>query len=667
MSSNFRKFFVMPFISVLVLGALAGCGSGSKAPVSATVQLSGPKTVTLGTSAQFTATVTGTTNTAVTWSVNQVTGGNAQTGTISTAGLYAPPAAMPSSPTVTITATSQANTADSQSIQVTLQAAGAISISGPLTVTLGAQEQYTATVTGLDSQAVTWSVNGTSGGSAQIGTISSSGLYTAPTTMPSSPTITIAATSQSNSTISQSTQITLQVPDSISGPSTVTVGTYAQYAASVGGTSQSLTWSVNQVTGGNAQVGTISSTGLYTAPDAMPSTATLTIAASSSTDPTDSQSIQVTLQTTPSTSAAIPTVASTHAMGTVVQNTHVIGRDGTFSALINGKSYWSFNDTAMNTANAEGQNFISNTRAWTTNLDASNGIDLSNDYVDSTGMPTEFMPFTTDETAFNNAHGNKSGCSTATDPLCGESYAIWPGAVIPVPNSTTGEAYHFYLLIQRGGAISNWSVIGVGIAHEQNGVITRPVITAGAANPTLMWQGATLTPTSYGNGGMVQGNTLYMTGCDQMNMFGYHMCNMGRVPIADILNPSAWTYYNSTTQQWVTDPTQATMLFYGGSAGNTLFFNPALNEYMTIYSQTYSNDLVFRVAPAPWGPWSDEQDFFTGLASIGANNANDYAAQPHPEFQEQNGLVQYVTYVQDDSDLGFLGQNIQLVRVTFAQ
>jgi len=666
MNSNLRNVFVIPLLPVLLLCALTGCGSQSNAPVSASVQLSGPQTVTLGAPAQFTATVTGTTNRAVTWSVNQVNGGNAQVGTISNAGLYTPPSTMPSSPTVTITATSQANTEDSQSLQVTLQPNITVTVSGPQTVTLGTSAQYTATVAGTTNQSVTWSVNQVAGGNAQVGAISTSGLYTAPPAMPSSSTVTITATSQANTSDSQSLQITLQVPDSISGPQTVTVGTYAQYTASVGGTGQSLTWSVNQVAGGNPQVGVISTTGLYTAPDTMPSTSIVTIAASNPANPADSQGMQVTLQTTSSGAAPIPTVVSAAAIGTVVQNSHVLGRDGTWSAAINGKSYWSFNDTSMNAANAEGENFISNTRAWSDNLNASNGINLDNNHVDSIGMPTEFMPFTADETAFNTAHGNQSGCSTTTDPLCGESYAIWPGPVIAVPNSTTGEAYHFYLLIQRGGSISAWNVIGVGIAHELNGVLTRPILTPGTTHPTLMWQGTTLTPTTYGGGGMLQGDMVYMTGCDQMNAFGYHMCNMATVPLANILTPGAWTYWNGGTQQWVTDPTQATMLFYGGAAGNTLFFNPALNEYMTIYSETYSNNLAFRVAPAPWGPWSDEQDFFTGLSTIGANNANDYAAQPHPEFQEQNGLVQYVSYVQDDTDLGFCGQNIQLVRVTFA-
>jgi hypothetical protein len=86
-----------------------------------------------GTTVQFVATVTGTTNTAVSWSVNGVAGGNSTVGTISAAGLYTAPAAAPSSPTVAVTATSQANTSDFASTTVTLTASN----STPLFVNFG--------------------------------------------------------------------------------------------------------------------------------------------------------------------------------------------------------------------------------------------------------------------------------------------------------------------------------------------------------------------------------------------------------------------------------------------------------------------------------------------------------------------------------------------------
>jgi YD repeat-containing protein len=54
---------------------------------------------------QFTATVSGTTTPSVTWSVNGIVGGNATIGTISAAGLYTAPIAVPSPPSLTVTAT----------------------------------------------------------------------------------------------------------------------------------------------------------------------------------------------------------------------------------------------------------------------------------------------------------------------------------------------------------------------------------------------------------------------------------------------------------------------------------------------------------------------------------------------------------------------------------
>ncbi|HEY0565017.1 MAG TPA: alkaline phosphatase family protein [Terriglobales bacterium] len=73
---------------------------------------------------QFTATVTNSTNTAVTWTVDTIAGGNTSVGTISTAGLYTAPTA---SGTHTITATSQADTSKSASASVTVDATTACS------------------------------------------------------------------------------------------------------------------------------------------------------------------------------------------------------------------------------------------------------------------------------------------------------------------------------------------------------------------------------------------------------------------------------------------------------------------------------------------------------------------------------------------------------------
>ena len=76
---------------------------------SVTITVSPPTAqLVLGATQQFSAAVAGNANTAVTWSVNAVIGGNSAAGTVSAAGLYTAPAILPSPATVTVRATSVA-------------------------------------------------------------------------------------------------------------------------------------------------------------------------------------------------------------------------------------------------------------------------------------------------------------------------------------------------------------------------------------------------------------------------------------------------------------------------------------------------------------------------------------------------------------------------------
>lgn len=76
--------------------------------------------VTTGSKTQFSAAVTGISDTSVTWSVNGVSGGAAATGTIDATGLYTAPAVVPSPNTVDITATSVSSPSASGSTTATI-------------------------------------------------------------------------------------------------------------------------------------------------------------------------------------------------------------------------------------------------------------------------------------------------------------------------------------------------------------------------------------------------------------------------------------------------------------------------------------------------------------------------------------------------------------------
>ena len=91
-------------LAALMMGAvgLSGCSGnagGSTSTLPAAVVITGGSQVRLGSTVQFSA------NVPVTWQVNGITGGAAATGTISTTGLYTPPASIPVG-TITISAIS---------------------------------------------------------------------------------------------------------------------------------------------------------------------------------------------------------------------------------------------------------------------------------------------------------------------------------------------------------------------------------------------------------------------------------------------------------------------------------------------------------------------------------------------------------------------------------
>lgn len=99
----------------------SGGGGGNSGTVSVAVAPQSPNVVVNQTVA-FQATVTGSSNTAVTWQVNGITSGNSTVGTINTSGTYTAPATVPNPATVTVTAVSQADTTKSGSSSVLIVA-----------------------------------------------------------------------------------------------------------------------------------------------------------------------------------------------------------------------------------------------------------------------------------------------------------------------------------------------------------------------------------------------------------------------------------------------------------------------------------------------------------------------------------------------------------------
>ncbi len=163
----------------------------------------GSRTLGGSESQQFVANVTGSANTSVTWSFSP------QVGSLSGNGLYTAPASIASAQSVTITARSVADTSKYATASVSLtptQVPPVVQISvapGSKTLGAGQSQQFTASVSGSANTSVTWSH------SPQVGSLSGSGLYTAPGTVSSAQTVTITARGVADSTKSATATVSL--------------------------------------------------------------------------------------------------------------------------------------------------------------------------------------------------------------------------------------------------------------------------------------------------------------------------------------------------------------------------------------------------------------------------------------------------------------------------
>ena len=247
------------------------------------------KTLTTNRTQQFTATVTGAANTAVTWSVTE-TGG----GTIDTSGLYTAPA---TEGTYHVVATSVANPSKKATATVTVNAPQVVAVTlSPTDATLvvNGTQQFTATVTGTTNTAVTWSVTETGGGA-----VDASGLYTASDT---SGTYHVVATSVADPSKSATATVTVTAAIIVSvSPTSVTlvIKETQQFTATVGNTSNNaVTWTVQEGSAG----GTIDDTGLYTAPS---TAGTYHVVATSEADSTKSATATLTVTPFPTAGLAM--------------------------------------------------------------------------------------------------------------------------------------------------------------------------------------------------------------------------------------------------------------------------------------------------------------------------------------------------------------------------
>jgi hypothetical protein len=272
-------------------------------------------TMTSGQVAQFSAAVSGTSNTGVTWSMSPSLGSLSN-------GTYTSPV-VTSQQAVSITATSVADPTKSASASVMLIPVTIALAPATISLAAGKSAQFTASVTGASNTSVTWSI------SPAVGSISN-GLYLAPSTVSAVQNVTVTATSVADPTKLAQATVSLtptSSPASIAvspAQASLSASQTQQFSALVsgglgGGGAVSVTWSISPA------VGSITQSGLYTAPSSVSAQQNIIVTATGSGT---SNSAVVTLN--PAAQTPAPSPAPSQPQTTTAQlPVEVMGAAGT--------------------------------------------------------------------------------------------------------------------------------------------------------------------------------------------------------------------------------------------------------------------------------------------------------------------------------------------------
>jgi len=319
-------------LALLPLQGLAGCAGsvtdpGSPDPGGAASQIvvavePEAAEVAPGGTVRFAASVTGTSDTAVGWSVEE----GATGGTVSAEGVYTAPAA---SGTYHVAAAARADAKKRHvvPVKVTPKPSVAVAVT-PRTasVAAGGRQTFTATVTGSANTTVSWSMAEPSG----CGSVSSAGVYTAPV---SAATCHVVATSAADPARGDVATVTVTA-----SPAAVTV-TLAPSSAAVdacqpftfratvtGSPDTAVAWSVQEGAAG----GSITASGTYTAPA---TAGTYHVVATSHAAPATSAIVPVTVTDRVLSVVVSPQQISVPANGSATFTATVTTSCGSFASL----------------------------------------------------------------------------------------------------------------------------------------------------------------------------------------------------------------------------------------------------------------------------------------------------------------------------------------------
>lgn len=202
--------------------------------------------------------------------------------------------------------------------------------------------------------------------------------------------------------------------------------------------------------------------------------------------------------------------------------------------------------------------------------------------------------------------------------------------IIPTAAISVGRTQFMnYMSIRQWGRDGEWSTNYSAIARSLDNGQTWGVYpgTIRTASPDAI-PGATFVPgnENFQMGAFMKGNDGYLYSFGTPSGRGGN-AYLARVQPGFLPDLSKYQYWNGDSNAWIpANPGAATPVIPGPVGEMSAQYNNYLKQYLVLYTNGGSNDIMARTAPAPQGPWSPEQPLVSSFQMPGGI----YAPMIHP-------------------------------------
>jgi hypothetical protein len=138
---------------------------------------------------------------------------------------------------------------------------------------------------------------------------------------------------------------------------------------------------------------------------------------------------------------------------------------------------------------------------------------------------------------------------------------------------------------------------------------------------------------------------------------------LARVPETQLDQFDRWQFYSGG--EWTSDFNKSTRLCSDMANEFSVSYLATLRQYILVYTENgFSKNIVVRLAPDPWGPWSEPRRIYACPEVERSEDVFCYAAKGHPDLSPAPDEL-IVTYVATSLDFERLAADAGLYRPRF--